>query len=106
MIAVIQLKLLAMMVGSKVSIDRMRTAKRPGVIIHTSSVAAFGTMPADPDHSNSKIGILRFTECCKPLHENFNIRVMAPLHVKVLPKSWAGMAGRNSYENRCNIPAP
>ena len=77
MISVIQLNLLAMMVGSKVAIDRMRGAGRPGVIINTSSVAAFGVMPADPAYSTSKVGILRFTECCKPLHEAFNIRVMA-----------------------------
>jgi len=77
MIAVIQLNLLAMMVGSKVAIDRMRASGRPGVIINTSSVAAFGVMPADPAYSTSKIGILRFTECCKPLHEAFGIRVMA-----------------------------
>jgi 3-oxoacyl-[acyl-carrier protein] reductase len=77
MIAVIQLNLLAMMVGSKVAIDRMRADGRQGVIINTSSVAAFGVMPADPAYSTSKIGILRFTECCKPLHEAFGIRVMA-----------------------------
>lgn len=77
MIAVIQINLLAMMVGSKVAIDRMRAASRPGVIINTSSVAAFGVMPADPAYSTSKVGILRFTECCKPLHEQFGIRVMA-----------------------------
>lgn len=77
MIDVIQLNLLAMMVGSKVAIDRLRATNRPGVIINTSSVAAFSAMPADPAYATSKVGILRFTECCKPLHEQLGIRVMA-----------------------------
>jgi NAD(P)-dependent dehydrogenase (short-subunit alcohol dehydrogenase family) len=47
------------------------------VIINTSSVSAFNTMPADPAYSASKHGILAFSQSCKPLHERFNIRVMA-----------------------------
>jgi len=77
MIGVIQLNLVAMMVGSKIAIDRMRAARRQGVIINTSSMAAFGVLPADPAYSASKVGILRFTECCKALHGAYGIRVMA-----------------------------
>jgi NAD(P)-dependent dehydrogenase (short-subunit alcohol dehydrogenase family) len=47
------------------------------VIINTSSIAAFGPMPADPAYAASKHGILAFSQSCKPLHEQFNIRVMA-----------------------------
>ncbi len=74
---VINLNLIAMMAGSKIAIDFMRSAGRPGVIINTASTAAFGPMPADPAYASSKVGILRFCESCKPLHETDQIRVMA-----------------------------
>ena len=77
MIAVIQINLTAMMVGTRKAIELMRARAEPGVIVNTSSVAAFGPMPADPAYSASKAGILNFTQSCKPLHEKFNIRVMA-----------------------------
>lgn len=77
MIAVIQINLIAMMVGTRLGIEQLRKRGKPGVIINTSSVAAFGAMPADPAYSASKHGILAFTQSCKPLHERFNIRVMA-----------------------------
>lgn len=77
MIAVIQINMLAMMVGTHKAVEKMRARRAPGVIVNTASVAAFNTMPADPAYSSSKAGILNFSESCKPLHENFNIRVMA-----------------------------
>ena len=77
MIAVININLIAMMVGTRKAIELMRARNAPGVIINTASVAAFGPMPADPAYSTSKAGILNFTQSCQPLHERFNIRVMA-----------------------------
>jgi 3-oxoacyl-[acyl-carrier protein] reductase len=77
MIAVIQINLIAMMVGTRIAIEQMRRRGAPGVIINTASIAAFSTMPADPAYSASKHGILAFSQSCKPLHERFNIRVMA-----------------------------
>jgi 3-oxoacyl-[acyl-carrier protein] reductase len=77
MIAVININLIAMMVGTRKAIEQMRARSAPGVIINTASVAAFGPMPADPAYSTSKAGILNFTQSCQPLHERFNIRVMA-----------------------------
>lgn len=77
MIAVIQVNLLAMMVGTRMAVELMRARSAPGVIINTASVAAFGPMPADPAYSSSKAGIVNFTQSCAPLAENFNIRVMA-----------------------------
>ena len=77
MIAVIQINLIAMMIGTRLGVEQLRRRKAPGVIINTSSVAAFGVMPADPAYSASKHGILAFTQSCKPLHEAYNIRVMA-----------------------------
>ncbi len=66
-----------MMVGTRKAIELMRARNAPGVIVNTASVAAFGPMPADPAYSTSKAGILNFTQSCQPLHERFNIRVMA-----------------------------
>jgi len=77
MVAVIQINLIAMMVGTRISIEQMRKRGAPGVIINTSSVAAFGAMPADPAYSASKHGILAFSQSCAPLKERFKIRVMA-----------------------------
>lgn len=77
MIAVININLIAMMVGTRKAIELMRARNAPGVIVNTASVAAFGPMPADPAYSTSKAGILNFTQSCQPLHERFNIRVMA-----------------------------
>ena len=77
MIAVIQINLLAMMIGTRKAVELMRKRGAPGVIVNTASVAAFGPMPADPAYSASKAGIVNFTESCKPLHDAFDIRVMA-----------------------------
>jgi len=77
MVAVIQLNLIAMMVGTHVAVGRMRRRGAAGVIVNTSSTAAFGAMAPDPAYSTSKIGIVNFTQACKTLKDRFNIRVMA-----------------------------
>jgi len=77
MIAVIQVNLLAMMVGTRQAIELMRTRSAAGVIVNTGSTAAFGPIMADPAYSTSKAGIVNFTQSCAPLKEAFNIRVMA-----------------------------
>lgn len=77
MIAVIQINLLAMMIGTRKAVELMRGRKAGGVIVNTASVAAFGPMFTDPSYSASKAGIVNFTESCKPLHEAYGIRVMA-----------------------------
>jgi len=77
MVAVIQINLIAMMIGTRLGVEQMRRRGAPGVIINTSSVAAFSIMPADPAYSASKHGILAFTQSCKPLHEQYGVRVMA-----------------------------
>jgi 3-oxoacyl-[acyl-carrier protein] reductase len=75
MVRVIQINLIAMMVGTHEAIRLMR-GRGGGVIVNTGSVAAFGPMPADPAYSASKAGIVNFTQSCKPLHESLGIRVM------------------------------
>lgn len=77
MVAVIQINLIAMMIGTRLGVEQMRRRKAPGVIVNTSSVAAFSVMPADPAYSASKHGILAFTQSCKPLHEQYGVRVVA-----------------------------
>jgi 3-oxoacyl-[acyl-carrier protein] reductase len=77
MVAVIQINLIAMMVGTRKAIELMRARDAGGVIVNTASVAAFGPMPTDPAYSASKAGIVNFTQSCKPLHESLGIRVMA-----------------------------
>jgi 3-oxoacyl-[acyl-carrier protein] reductase len=77
MVAVIQVNLIAMMVGTRKAIELMRKRGAGGVIVNTASVAAFAPMPMDPAYSASKAGIVNFTQSCKPVHEAFGIRVMA-----------------------------
>jgi 3-oxoacyl-[acyl-carrier protein] reductase len=76
MVAVMQINLIAMMVGTRIAIEQMRRRNAAGVIINTSSTAAFKSMPADPAYAASKRGILAFSESCKPMHERYNIRVI------------------------------
>jgi NAD(P)-dependent dehydrogenase (short-subunit alcohol dehydrogenase family) len=54
----------------------MRARAAPGVIINTSSTAAFGPLAKDPAYAASKRGILAYSESCKPLHEAHGIRVV------------------------------
>jgi 15-hydroxyprostaglandin dehydrogenase (NAD) len=77
MVAAIQINLIAMMVGTRVAIGLMRGRRAPGVIVNTSSMAAFGHLPPDPAYTASKHGILAFSLSCKPLHEAYDIRVVA-----------------------------
>jgi len=77
MVAVIQINLIAMMIGTRLGIEFLRRRGAGGVIINTASVAAFGVMPADPAYSASKHGIVAFTQSCKPVAENYGVRVVA-----------------------------
>lgn len=76
MVKAIQINLIAMMIGTKKSIAFLRARGAPGVIINTSSTAAFGPLPKDPAYAASKRGILAYSESCKPLHDAFGIRVV------------------------------
>jgi NAD(P)-dependent dehydrogenase (short-subunit alcohol dehydrogenase family) len=96
MIAVIQINLIAMMIGTRLAVEQMRRRNAPGVIINTSSIAAFSTMPADPAYAASKHGILAFSRSCQPLHARFGIRVMAIcpgiVDTAIVPKDAAWLA--------------
>ncbi|KQZ73776.1 hypothetical protein ASE06_15680 [Sphingopyxis sp. Root214] len=76
MIKAVQINLLAMMIGTKMGVGFLRARAAPGVIINTSSTAAFGPLPKDPAYAASKRGILAYSESCQPLHEEFGIRVI------------------------------
>ena len=77
MVALININLTAMMIGTRLGIEQMRQRGKKGVILNTSSIAAFGPMPADPAYAVSKVGVLRLVESCEPIAERFGIRVMA-----------------------------
>jgi len=77
MVAAIQINLIAMMIGTRLSIGQMRRRGAPGVIINAASMAAFGHLPADPAYTASKHGILAFCLSCKPLQASCGVRVMA-----------------------------
>ena len=76
MIAAIQINLIAMMIGTTLGMKFMRARGKPGVIINTSSVAAFGILPADPAYAASKHGVLALSQSCKPFAETYGIRVV------------------------------
>lgn len=76
MIKTIQINLIAMMIGTKMGVGFLRARAAPGVIINTSSTAAFGPLPKDPAYAASKRGILAYSESCKPLHQELGIRVV------------------------------
>jgi 3-oxoacyl-[acyl-carrier protein] reductase len=77
MIAAIQINLIAMIVGTRLTIGHLRRRGRAGVIVNASSMAAFSHLPHDPAYTASKHGILAFCQSCKPLKEQFGIRVIA-----------------------------
>lgn len=76
MINTAQINLVAMMIGTKMGVDFMRARQAPGVIINTSSTAAFGPLPKDPAYAATKRGILAYSESCAPLKDQFGIRVV------------------------------
>ena len=77
MIDTVRVNLLATIIGSRLAIDSMRRRGGPGVIVNTASLAALTPLPADPVYAASKAAVLMFTRSCKPLAEQFGIRVMA-----------------------------
>jgi len=77
LVATINLNLMAVMVGTHLSIQQMRKRSAPGVIVNTSSMAAFNALPPDPAYSATKIAIINFTQACKSLSERYGVRVMA-----------------------------
>jgi 3-oxoacyl-[acyl-carrier protein] reductase len=77
MIAAIEINLAAPIIATRVCVELMRRRERGGVIISTSSTAAFGPLPPDPVYAATKAALVNFTQSCKPLFERFGIRVIA-----------------------------
>ncbi|WP_084421638.1 SDR family NAD(P)-dependent oxidoreductase [Henriciella litoralis] len=76
MVAALQINFVAMVIGTRIAIGNLRKRGVGGVIINTSSVAAFEPMPADPAYSSSKAAILSFSRACEPLKDSLGIRVV------------------------------
>jgi NAD(P)-dependent dehydrogenase (short-subunit alcohol dehydrogenase family) len=77
MIKVIDVNLIAMMIGTRLAVERMHARGIEGVVMNTASVAAFNAMPADPAYAASKAGIVNFTQSCAPLAQSHGVRVVA-----------------------------
>ncbi len=77
MMKVIDVNLIAMMLGTRLAVELMHARGVEGVVINTASVAAFNTMPADPAYAASKAGIVNFTQSCAPLAQSHGVRVVA-----------------------------
>lgn len=74
---VIDVNLIAMMIGTRLGIELMHRRGVSGVILNTASVAAFNPMPADPAYAASKAAIVNFTQSCGPIAASHGVRVMA-----------------------------
>ena len=77
MMKVIDVNLIAMMLGTRLAVELMHARGIEGVVINTASVAAFNAMPADPAYAASKAGIVNFTQSCAPLAQSHGVRVVA-----------------------------
>ena len=91
--SIVSVNLLGVMYGTRLAIDVM-ARRGGGVVINTASVAAFGTMPADPMYSSTKAAVVNFTQSCAPLADSHNVRVNAVLpgvvETAILAKSGDG----------------
>jgi NAD(P)-dependent dehydrogenase (short-subunit alcohol dehydrogenase family) len=74
---VIDVNLVAMMIGTRLGIELMHQRGNLGIVLNTASVAAFNPMPADPAYAASKAAIVNFTQSCAPIAASHGVRVMA-----------------------------
>jgi len=77
MARVIDVNLMAVMIGTRIAVECMSSRGISGAIVNTASTAAFNPMPADPAYAASKAAVVSFTESCAPLAELHGIRVVA-----------------------------
>lgn len=70
---VIDVNLSGVVFGTRLAIEAMRGDG--GVIINTSSIAAFHHLNEDPVYTATKAGVLAFTEACRGLADSMGIRV-------------------------------
>ena len=77
LLRVIDINLIATMIGTRIAAECMSKRGIKGVIINTASTAAFNAMPADPAYAASKAAVVNFTQSCMPLAEQYGIRVHA-----------------------------
>ena len=74
---VIDVNLVAMMIGTRLGIELMHQRGNLGIVLNTASIAAFNPMPADPAYAASKAAIVNFTQSCAPIAASHGVRVMA-----------------------------
>lgn len=74
---VVRINLLAMMLGTRLAIDALRT--KGGAIVNTASIAALAPMPTDPPYSATKAAVVNFTQSLVGLKDSHGIRVNAVL---------------------------
>lgn len=62
---------------TRIAIRRLRQAKKPGVIIHESSIVALRPSIVLPLYAITKAALSHFVRCMAPLHEMSGIKVVA-----------------------------
>lgn len=62
---------------SRIAIRRLRAARKPGVIVHLSSITAQIPSVVNPLYSVSKQALSQFVRCMAPLEDLAGIRVVA-----------------------------
>ncbi|KAJ6806238.1 prostaglandin reductase-3 [Iris pallida] len=76
---VISVNLTAVIDCTRIAIQAMRAAKKPGIIINLGSASGLYPMPANPIYSGSKGGVVLFTRSLTPLkREGIRVNVLCP----------------------------
>lgn len=62
---------------TRIAIRRMQKARKPGVVLHQSSIVALKASPVLPLYAISKAALSHFVRCMAPLHKMSGIKVVA-----------------------------
>ncbi|KAF9771419.1 hypothetical protein IL306_010943 [Fusarium sp. DS 682] len=62
---------------TRIAFRRLRQARKPGIILHESSIAALKASPVLPLYAVSKAALSHFVRCMAPLGEMSGIKVVA-----------------------------
>uniref|UniRef100_A0A0D9XEI8 Enoyl reductase (ER) domain-containing protein n=1 Tax=Leersia perrieri TaxID=77586 RepID=A0A0D9XEI8_9ORYZ len=79
----INVNLVAVIDGTRIASQIMRSGKKPGVIINIGSAAGLYPMKFDPIYSGTKAGVVMFTRSLAPLkHQGVRVNVLCPEFVQ------------------------